>query len=161
QAITPCRSEFESTKRFDVASRDIRDQYLAAVRSRHDPLRLVYGERDISVTARGRKTGVNAHTHPQARVRAPLLLAQSAVSFAACTQRSSGVGKRTEARVARGAHVRAAMLFPHLAQQVDMAFEHVVVTLLETAKHASRRLDIGQNEGDDATREFRVGHRFI
>src|SRR5262249_55776887 len=47
------------------------------------------------------------------------------------------------------------------AHQVDMAPKHLVVTLLETAKHARRRLDIGQHEGDDATRELRVGHRFI
>jgi hypothetical protein len=151
QILQAVLAEIEEIVTACELSRRLRDQDLAAVTSGRDPRGAVDVEADVAFVRQERLAGVHTDAHADQR------RGERVASVRGGRKRIGRPWECDEEGVALRVHLDAAVALERLPQQPAVLREGVGVRVAELVQQARRALDVGEEEGDSATRKLPHG----
>ncbi len=120
-----------------------------------DPSSAVHAESDVARTAQSRLAGMNANPDAKLRTVWPTALGKAALARDGGRQRLLRPPERDEERIALRVDLVASALCENLTQNLLVTRQRVPVPLpAQMLEELCRTLDIGEEKGDRADRQF-------
>jgi hypothetical protein len=131
------------------------DEYLAAVRGRHDPGGAVDAEAIVPLFGHSRLGRMDAHPHTQPGSRRPLVRFEPLLAVDRSGRRLIGARECEEERVALPVYLVAPVLAHGGAQDLPVVRERLPVRLAQLLQKLCGSLDVREEEGETSSCAFR------